>query len=195
MPSRDPGGDDLPEDHLHQACQEDRVCPAAPKNKQKINSWNGQSLQSFGGQGFSDTFLAFPSCQRLQRGESAGKAAVTCWESAYFCGQSCSSILGCCSVSAGTSHVQTRYSNESSTGDAGTRGIKLLSCRKGTMLQEDISSSSTSGRLSDWGGSLVQEMPILWGQMARRLTGKGRAELPQSTALAALTPFNDYLFN
>lgn len=45
------------------------------------------------------------------------------------------------------------------------------------------------------GGSLVQEMPILWGQTARRLTGKGRAELPQSTALAALTPFNDYLFN
>lgn len=160
MPSRDLGGDNLPGDHLHQACQEDRVCPAVPKNKQKINSCNGQSLQSVGGQGFSDTFLAFPSSQRLQRGESAGKAAVTCRESAYFCGQSCASILGCCSVSAGTSHVQTQYSNESSTGDARARGIKLLSCQKGTMLQEDISSSSTSGRLSNCGAHWSKKCPF-----------------------------------
>lgn len=35
VPRKDLGEDDLPEDHLHQACQEDRVCPEAPKNKQK----------------------------------------------------------------------------------------------------------------------------------------------------------------
>lgn len=78
MPSRDPGEDDLPEDHPLQACQEDQVCPAAPKNKQKISSCNGQSLQNIRGRGFLDTFLSFPSCERLQRGESVGKAAGTC---------------------------------------------------------------------------------------------------------------------
>jgi len=77
MPSRDPGEDDLPEDHLHQACQEDRVCPAAPENEQKTNSCNGQRLQSIRGRGFSDTLLAFPRRERLQRGESVGKAAMT----------------------------------------------------------------------------------------------------------------------
>lgn len=127
LPSRDPGGDDLPEVHLHQACQEDQVCPVGPKNKQKINSCNSQSLQSIRGQGFSDTFLAFPSCER---GESVGKAAVTCRESDYFCGQSCSSTLGYCSASAVTSHIQTRYSNESSAyqtlGLTGSRNAHFL---------------------------------------------------------------------
>lgn len=35
-------------------------------------------LQSIGGWSFSDTFLALPSCERLQRGHSDGKAAMTC---------------------------------------------------------------------------------------------------------------------
>lgn len=65
VPSRDQGEHDLPEDHLHQACQEDQVCPAAPKNKQKIKSCNGQSLQSITGRGFSETSLAFPSCKEV----------------------------------------------------------------------------------------------------------------------------------
>lgn len=34
----EPWGQHLPEDRLHQACQEDQVCPAAPKNKQKKKS-------------------------------------------------------------------------------------------------------------------------------------------------------------
>lgn len=78
VPSREPGEDNLPEDHLHQACQEDQVCPAAPKTNSTKSTAAMVSLQSIGGWSFSDTFLALPSCERLQRGHSDGKAAMTC---------------------------------------------------------------------------------------------------------------------
>lgn len=44
--SRDPGEEDLPEDHLHQACQEDQVCPGGPKSKERISSCKDHRLQS-----------------------------------------------------------------------------------------------------------------------------------------------------
>lgn len=49
-----------------------------PLKTNKNNSCSGQSLHSIRGRVFSDTFLAFSSCESLQRGKSVGKADVTC---------------------------------------------------------------------------------------------------------------------
>lgn len=121
------------------------------RKKRKKSTAAMVSLQSTGRWSFADTFLAFPSRERLQRGRSLGKAAMTC--------RSLLISLGRVSQRPGmlpASHTHTIQQRELNRRqrDARHRAVVL---RKDTMLH---TCASTSWRISNYGTCWAKKCPF-----------------------------------